>query len=185
MDLKRTAAVSAVLLGTVASGLLYLRSNPNRGGDDAAPRLGIGYYMNEAELVGTGIDGKVLYRANARAASQSLENGAVELEQIDMIYGPLSTVPWDLRASTGRIPPDDNIIELRGDVIAVSREGAAPVTTVRTDYLEIDPETGVAETERKVTVERAGNKVFATGLRVYIREDRLQLVSNVNGKFIP
>ena len=30
------------------------------------PRLSIGYYMNDAQLVGTGDDGKILYRARTR-----------------------------------------------------------------------------------------------------------------------
>lgn len=185
MDLRNLLTLTALLIGAVASGVLLFRSGPEEAAEERGPRLGIGYFMTEARLVGTGEDGRALYRVSAATASQSLADGAVKMEDVRMIYDPLTDIPWDVRADTGRMPPDGKIIELEGNVVAMTREGEGSPTTIRTDYLEMDPETFVAETSRKVTVEYQGHEVYATGMRLYLREERLQLISNVNGKFVP
>lgn len=185
VDLRNLLTLTALLIGAVASGVLLFRSGPEEPADEQGPRLGIGYFMTDARLVGTGEDGRALYRVSAANASQNLADGAVEMEEVRMIYDPLADIPWDVRADAGRMPPDGNIIELEGNVVATTREGDRAPTTIRTDYLEMDPETFVAQTSRKVTVEYEGRNVYATGMRLYLRDDRLQLISNVNGKFVP
>jgi lipopolysaccharide export system protein LptC len=184
VNINRYATTAALIVGAVASGLLLFRSDPDKDDQDGSLRLGMGYYMTDAELSGTGDDGKTLYRVNTRTARQSLEDNSINFQQISMTYSPLAEMPWDLTANTGRIPPNEDIIQLTGDVVAISRAVDEPQTIIRTDYLEIDPDTYIARTDRKVTVEHAGSTVFATGLRAYFKEDRLQLISNVNGKFV-
>jgi lipopolysaccharide export system protein LptC len=56
---------------------------------------------------------------------------------------------------------------------------------IHTDYLELDTETYIANTEQKVAIEYTNNLVFATGMRAFFKEDRVQLLSNVNGQFAP
>jgi lipopolysaccharide export system protein LptC len=185
VNFQHYTTTAVLLVGAIASGLLVYQSGPEQEDSDTRPRLGIGYYMNEAEVIGTGDEGQTIYRVKAHTASQNLDDGAIDMEAITMIYDPITSIPWDLRANTGRIPPDDNIIELSGNVVAVSRESDEPPTTIRTDYLEIHPDTYVAQTQRDVTIEYAGKRIFATGLRAYFKEDRLQLISNVKGKFNP
>lgn len=185
VDLRNLLTLTALLIGAVASGVLLFRSGPEEQTDQQGPSLGIGYFMTDARLVGTGQDGRALYRVSAANASQNLADGAVEMEDVRMIYDPLTDIPWDVRADAGRMPPDGNIIELEGNVVATTQEGDRAPTTIRTDYLEMDPETFVAQTSRKVTVEHEDRKVYATGMRLYLKDDRLLLISNVNGKFVP
>ena len=91
----------------------------------------------------------------------------------------------DLQADKGQILPDRNIIQLSGDVIAETRgETQAPVR-IRTDFLKLNTDTYIADTDREVTIDYTNNQIFATGLRAFLKEERLQLVSNVNGTFIP
>ena len=102
-----------------------------------------------------------------------------------------------LRADRGQIPPDRNIIELAGDVVATTevaaarpaappngRTSTAPLL-IRTDYLELDPEAYIARTERMVAVERSRDTLLARGMRVYLKQDRLQFQSEVRGRFLP
>lgn len=118
-------------------------------------------------------------------AVQDREAGTIDLDEVYVEYDPLSSVPWDLRANTGHIPPDGNIIELEGDVVAATRDDDNIPITIRTDFLELDTETYIAKTEHKVAIDYATNRVFATGMRAYFKEDRLQLLADVNGKFNP
>jgi LPS export ABC transporter protein LptC len=161
------------------------------------PRLGLGYYVKDARLTGTGPDGQILYRVTAIAAEQTLADGTITMRNVAVDYEPAAQVPWKLKADRGQIPPDRNIIELAGDVVATTevavvksaappggRTSTAPLL-IRTDYLELDPEAYIARTERMVAVERSRDTLLARGMRVYLKQDRLQFQSEVRGRFLP
>ena len=133
------------------------------------------------------------------AAEQLLADGTITMQDVTVDYEPAAQVPWKLRADRGQIPPDRNIIELagrrgrhdRGDSRKPGRSperkgrsSAAPLL-IRTDYLELDPEAYIARTERTVAVERDRDTLRARGMRVYLKQDRLQFNAEVRGRFLP
>jgi lipopolysaccharide export system protein LptC len=177
--------VGLLALATI-SGLLAMRAEKQQA--VAAPRsapLGVGYYLRDAELSGTGEDGKLRYRVTASAVNQVLADGSVALETVAIDYGRGAELPWNVRAATGRIPPDGKMIELTGNVVATTRDSDHPPATIRTDYLEFDPDTNVAATDKEVTIDYAGSTVHAIGMRALLREDRLELLSAVTGRYAP
>ena len=185
MDVRHTLQLIGLLVAAVASGALLLRNTHEPEQAPATARLGIGYYMTDVELIVTGDDGRVLYRIRTDNATQNVETSTIALERVRVDYDPLASIPWDLSAETGHIAVDRNIIQLEGDVIAQTKDEDDTSITIRTDFLELDTETYIANTERKVAIDYATNTVFATGMRAYFREDRLLLLSDVNGHFDP
>jgi len=188
----------ALLVGAavLTSVLVYLAPSSEEA-PQAAARLGLGYYVKDATLTGTGADGQILYRVTASAAEETLRDGTVTMQDVTVDYEPAAQIAWKLRADRGQIPPDRNIIQLTGDVVATTEAAAdkssdapkgrsrnAPLL-IRTDYLELDPETYIARTERMVAVERSGDTLLARGMRVYLKQDRLQFQSDVRGRFLP
>ncbi|MDP7661223.1 MAG: LPS export ABC transporter periplasmic protein LptC, partial [Gammaproteobacteria bacterium] len=107
------------------------------------------------------------------------------LDVVRINYDPLIEIPWDLRADTGHILPDRNIIRLTGNVIIRTRGEMQAPTRISTDYLELNTETYIANTDRDVVIDHTNNTLFAKGLRAHLKEERLQLLSDVNGQFIP
>jgi lipopolysaccharide export system protein LptC len=184
VDRKTVASLLALLVAAVASGVLLFRSDESEAPASRTPRLGIGYYVNDATLTGTDDDGHILYRVKALTVQQTPVDGSVNLQSVTVDYDPAKDVPWNLRADTGRIPPGGKMIELSGNVVAATREADSPAATIRTDFLEFDPGTNVASTDRKVVIEYAGSTVHATGLRAMLRQDRLELLSDVTGQYI-
>ena len=185
MSTIRWPTLVLLLIAAVASGVLVLRNSPQDSGRKPGFELGIGYYMKQAELVRTGETGQVLYRVQTDEATQIDEDGIIEMDLVRVSYEPLTEVPWDLRADKGHILPDRNIIQLTGDVVAKTRgETQAPIR-ISTDFLELDTDTYIANTDRDVAIDYTNNRIFATGLRAYLKEERLQLISKVNGLFIP
>ncbi len=188
-----------VLLGAVLfTGFLVFRAPSTEDATPAAARLGLGYYVKEARLTGTGPDGQVLYRVGTTTAEQRRADGTITMQDVTVDYEPAAQVPWKLRANHGRIPPDRNIIELVGDVVATTaatavnpanaaakgRTSTAPLL-IRTDFLELDPEAYVARTESFVAVERDRDTLHARGMRVYLKQDRLQFNAEVRARFLP
>jgi lipopolysaccharide export system protein LptC len=185
MDARNSVTLLALLFGAVSSGVLLLRNTPDESQNREDPRMSIGYYMNRANLVATGDDGHVLFRASARTATQDFDEGTINLQGVRVTYDPATDIPWALQAQNGKIPADGNIIQLAGDVVARTKNDGNSTMIINTDYLELDTETYVADTERKVAIEYTNNLVFATGMRAFFKEDRVQLISNVNGNFAP
>ena len=70
------------------------------------------------------------------------------------------------------------------DAAAKGHTSTAPLL-IRTDYLELDPEAYIARTERPVAVERDRDTLRARGMRVYLKQDRLQFNAEVRGRFLP
>ncbi len=185
MNARRWPTIALLLIAAVASGVLVLRNNEEEPDQAPEPELGIGYYMKQAELVRTGADGQVLYRVQTDKATQITEDGIIKLDIVHVSYDPQTEVPWNLRADTGYILSDRNIIQLAGDVIAKTRGDIQAPLRIRTDYLELSTDTYIADTDRDVAIDYTNNQIFATGMHAYLKEERLQLVSNVNGQFIP
>jgi LPS export ABC transporter protein LptC len=189
----------ALLLGcALLTSFIVLRNPSTDDATTAGPRLGFGYYVKDAQLTGTGPDGRILYRVTTTAAEQALADGTITMRDVAVDYEPAAQVPWKLRAERGQIPPDRNIIELLGNVVATTeatavspadaaargRASTAPLL-IRTDYLELDPEAYIARTERFVAVERDRDTLRARGMRVYLKQDRLQFNAEVRGRFLP
>lgn len=183
MERRTLAGLSLLAAAALGSGALWLRAQEDTTTTVAAPRLGIGYYLRDARLSATGDDGHILYRIDAVDVVQSPADGSVALRAVSIDYDPATEVPWRLRADRGVMGPGDKMVRLSGNVVAATRDAASPVATISTDYLELDPGTETASTTSKVVIEYAGSIVHATGLRAQLREDRLELLADVRGRY--
>ncbi len=95
-------------------------------------------------------------------------------------------MPWTVVADSATIRNDQRRVFLSGHVRAVgeARE-SQPETEIRTQYLELDPDNFLAETDERVQVRIGERSLTATGMLASLNEDRLELKSNVSGKFLP
>lgn len=176
--------VAILAVAAMLSIVLYMRGR-QPAEPVSVPEIGVGYYVRDARLLGTGPDGRMLYRLSAVTAEQVLADGAITMEQVALDYSPAGEAPWEMTAERGQIPPDRNIIILSGDVVATTRSDDVPLTRIRTDYLEFDPDADMASTDHTVAVERDRGTLRARGLRVYLKQDRIQLIGEVRGSFAP
>ena len=144
-----------------------------------------GYYLTSARILGTGADGHLLYELLAARAEQQSDN-RVAFTDVHINYSPQSEVPWSVDADTATIHPDEQRVRLEGHVRAVSSEGfSGNDTEIRTQYLEIDPENFTASTDRRVQIRIGARSLTATGMLASLKENQLELKSNVGGKFAP
>jgi LPS export ABC transporter protein LptC len=77
-------------------------------------------------------------------------------------------------------------ISLRGFVkVLNSGETSDRDIEIRTQYLELDPDQFIAETEDRVQIRFGTRSVTATGMLASLNDDRIELKSNVRGKIVP
>lgn len=180
---------SAVLLATLTAAALgsWHLARQDRAPDTAEPGdvAKRGYYLKSARILGTGEDGSLLYEIRAERAEQQ---GADRIDFTNVLvnYSPASEVPWSVNADTATLERERNRVLLRGHVRAVSREGfSGNDTEIRTQYLELDPEAYLAETDERVQIRIGARSLTATGMLASLKENTLELKSNVSGKFVP
>ena len=144
-----------------------------------------GYYLKSARILGTGIDGGLLYEIQAKHAEQQ-DDQRIAFVDVLINYSPASGVPWIVNADSALIHQGERRIRLIGNVLAISREGfSGQDTEIRTQYLELDPENYIAETDQRVQIRIGTRSLTATGMLASLQDNRLELKSNVNGKFVP
>lgn len=176
-----------VVMTAAALGSWYLakgnREPENGGNFDGEEHRG--YYLKSARILGTGTDGKLLYEINAVRAEQRAEN-RIEFTDVRIQYSPQSDVPWTLNADSAMLYPDQSRVLLRGHVSAVSDQGfSGDETEIRTPYLELDPHRFIAETEERVQIRIGSRSLTGTGMLASLNDNRMEIKSNVSGRFIP
>jgi LPS export ABC transporter protein LptC len=185
MNIRRLLGIS--VLATVAVGSWYLARAlaPVEIVRTPGSVLGDGYYLRAARMLGTDDNGDLLYEIEAEYAEQRGEN-EIEFQNVQIRYAPAAEVPWTLNADTAVIGEDQRRLMLSGHVTAVSMDGfEGEVTEIRTPYLELEPDTYVAETDERVQIRIGSRSLTATGMLALLQDNRLQLKSNVSGKFVP
>lgn len=144
-----------------------------------------GYYLKSARILGTGPDGRLLYEIQAESAQQIGED-RIEFADVEVRYSPDSDVPWSLKADTATLHPDSEQVRLAGHVLALSSEGfSGNDTEIRTEELLVNPVTYTAETDERVQIRIGPRSLTATGMVASMNDNRLKLISNVSGKFVP
>jgi len=144
-----------------------------------------GYYLKSARILGTGEDGSLLYEIEADHAEQAARD-RIEFTDVRIRYSPVSGIPWVVDADEATLREGAPRISLRGFVKILNiGETSDQDIEIRTQYLELDPEQFIAETEDRVQIRFGTRSVTATGMLASLNDDRIELKSNVRGKIVP
>ncbi|MGD8812099.1 MAG: LPS export ABC transporter periplasmic protein LptC, partial [Thioalkalispiraceae bacterium] len=84
----------------------------------------------------------------------------------------------------GIIEKRDNIIHLEGNVI-LQRPGAENIEAIKltTPELHIYSKQDYAETEAPVKIDSGNNQITAVGMRLYLKEGRIEFLSTTRGTY--
>ena len=144
-----------------------------------------GYYLKSARILGTDTDGSLLYEIEAVHAEQRAKD-RIEFTEVRIRYSPDADVPWVVYADEATLREGSPRIALRGHVRAIGASGnEAEHTEIRTQYLELDPERFVAETDERVQIRVGARSLTATGMLASLNDNKVELKSNVRGKIAP
>ena len=182
---RHFALLTALTAGALGSWYLARQGESGATGEVPYEPTERGYYLKSARILGTGENGALLYEIEAERAEQQADN-SIEFTDVRVRYSPQSNVPWTVNADAATIREDNPRITLRGHVRATSnRSIPADETEIRTQYLELDPERFVAETDARVQIRIGARSLTATGMLASLNDDRIELKSNVRGKIAP
>jgi len=175
------------MLTVAAVGSWYL-ARPDKSGvaeDSAYDTVHRGYYLKSARILGTGENGDLLYEIEADRAEQRADK-RIDFTDVRIRYSPESDIPWTVNADEATLSEGSPRVTLRGHVRAYSERGFSDSDTeIRTQYLELDPEKYLAETDKRVQIRIGARSLTATGMLASLDTNQVELISNVSGKFAP
>lgn len=176
-----------VVLIAAALGSWYLTRGDRDADSNEVPYESVhrGYYLKSARILGTAENGSLLYEIEAEHAEQRSDR-SVDFTDVRIRYSPESEIPWTVYADTATLSEESPNVVLRGHVRATSSgESERDETEIRTQYLELDPERSIAETDERVQIRVGARSLTATGMLASLKEDRIELKSNIRGKIAP
>jgi len=124
------------------------------------------------------------YRIEAKELKHFPISTLVTLQKPYIEFYNEQTKPWQTWAENGTVYETDQRMVLTGKV-RIHRAGNKHETaiTLHTDSLSIDTLNKLAETEDDVEILRGNDNISATGMRIDMINDRLELLSKVQGKY--
>jgi lipopolysaccharide export system protein LptC len=90
-----------------------------------------------------------------------------------------------LTAPLGELSADQALLELWGGVEVIGESGDHERTSLQTERLEVDTTAHVARTADPVDLGVGPQRISGTGMVANLLEERLQLQSEVHGRFSP
>jgi len=188
MYLNLRTTLGILILAAAALGSWWLAQSPS---DPQSQPLGKGrpppgYYLRGAKVSHSDPEGKLLFQINAESAQQNAATQSMQLDGVRIDYQPSVAKPWALESDHGFAPLDQSFIELSG-AVTITAVGRPPSDTlvIRTAKLTLQPDSELATTDSRVQIEIGQQRLNATGMVAHLGEERLELTSNVNGKFNP
>ena len=104
-----------------------------------------------------------------------------ELKQPKLTLHSNDKPPWRITADAGKAEQSGNLIKLWGNVHIWQKDELGQISELTTPYLVVKPEQQYAETDKPVMIVGAGSTTNAVGMKAFLQQDKIQLLSQVRG----
>ncbi len=138
------------------------------------------FYMQNFVSTVMGTDGLADRTLSAARLEHFPVTNEKELTEPYLVLYQTGAPAWHVRSESGWISPSGDVVLLRGRVHAwrVSKTGAKLVD-IHTRDLRILPDSDYGETDKPVTIATADQRTVGLGMRAFMAESRVELMSQV------
>lgn len=182
---RRTLVVLLVLLvlAGLTQWLLNINETPSATSSNAhAPD----YTMENFTITAMDMQSRPKHRLQATFMAHYPDNDSTEFTSPHITIFGADKAPWEIYGKRGWMSGGRELILLKGDVL-IENAQAPPRDRLRlvTKNLRVLPDEQYAETAQPVTITGQTSVTYATGMRAYLKDGRLQLLSKVRGTYAP
>lgn len=183
----RVVVTVLLLAGALASGYAVWNQGRQETGP-TGPAVRPDYVLEDFQLIALDDNGKESFTLRAPRLERD-----PHAETMD-IATPLFLIPpregasgdaWEVRSKTAWVSAGGSELRLRGDVVGTSEGRNGAPTTVRTDELNVFPETKRAASKSKVVITRPGSILSGRGLQLDLATKRYSFKSEVRHRYVP
>ena len=144
------------------------------------------FYMENFTTTTMGADGSPTRRISADYMAHFADTESSEFTNPYLVLYPESGEPWQVRSERGWASAHDDVMLLLGEV-HIWRDTAEGerLLDIHTRDLRVLPATDYGETDQPVTIRRGNVRSSGLGMRAYLEDDRLELLSKVRTVYDP
>lgn len=155
-----------------------LAERPDRSGAANA----IDFYVVGARTVQYQADGKLHYELATARIEHVKASDMTLLTSPDLLLYRGSELPWHVRSERGEVAPQGKEVELIDQVRVERTDAKGRPTILSTSRLTVFPEKEYAQTQQAVRIDAANGVTTAQGMKAYLNDGRMLLLSNVRGQ---
>ncbi|AIR88013.1 LPS export ABC transporter periplasmic protein LptC [Pseudomonas cremoricolorata] len=143
----------------------------------------IDYYAINAHSVQFLPDGKRQYEMTADRIEHVKVSEMTLVSKPDLQMYRGTTFPWHVQSERAEVNPDGTEVELI-DSVRISRTDEQNRNTLITSTrMTVFPQKQYAQTEQAVRIDGAGGTTTGKGMKAYLKDGRMDLLSNVRGQY--
>ena len=182
-------ALLALVVVAVFSGWLLQTAEQTKTARPGKERHDPDFYLKDFILTTMDKSGAPRNRLESPYMVHYADDGTSEVDKPRMQIFRKDAPPWYIDAGKGVVLSEGKTVFLRDGVIIRLTHQADPQpeheTILRTPTLTIKPDDEYAETTSPVNfTDSAGNVIDAVGMRAHFKGERLELLSQVRGKYV-
>lgn len=142
------------------------------------------YVLRDFELVSLDKSGKEAFTLRAPLLQETPGASTMDLTT------PLFLLPdkdghyWEVRSKTGWVSDNREEVRLRGEVDVRSPDGGERPVNMKTEQLNVFPETNRASSASLVTITQPGLTMRGVGLEADLADKRYKLLSQVRSRYV-
>ena len=143
----------------------------------------IDYYAINAHSVQFLPDGKLQYEMTSDKVEHVKASEVTLLTNPDMNIYRGTEFPWHVTSKRGEVNPDGTEVELIDSVRVARTDAQNRDTIITSSRMTVFPQKQYAQTEQDVRIDGAGGVSTGKGMKAYLKESRIHLLSNVRGQY--
>ncbi len=142
------------------------------------------YVLREFELIALDNAGKEAFTLRAPLLQQTPGARTMDLTTPLFLLPDKEGKYWEVRSKTGWVSAKQDEIRLRDEVHAQGSESDGARTDIRTEELNVFPDTDRATSAAVVTITRPGSILQGRGLEADLASKRYKLLSQVKSRYV-
>jgi lipopolysaccharide export system protein LptC len=143
----------------------------------------IDYYAINAHSVQYLPDGKLQYDMTSDKVEHVKASEITLLTKPDLQMYRGTPLPWHIQSERGEVNPDGTQVELIDSVRIARTDDKQRTTIITSSRMTVFPQKQYAQTEQAVRIDGAGGVTTAKGMKAYLNDGRMNLLSNVRGQY--
>jgi len=182
-------AKNIALLGLIAALLVavgYWNVSPESFLDKPVAQVdesAIDYYAVNARSVQFTPEGKLQYEMTADKVEHMKASDVTLVTTPDLHLYRGTQFPWHVQSKRAEVNPDGTEVELIDAVRVARTDERKRDTIITTTRMTVFPQKEYAQTEQAVRIDGAGGTTTGKGMKAYLKEGRMDLLSNVRGQY--
>jgi lipopolysaccharide export system protein LptC len=142
----------------------------------------IDFYATNTYTVQYQADGKLHYELAADKVEHVKASDITLMTSPNMNLFRGTELPWKIRSERGEVSPGGVEVELIDQVRVERTDAKGRPTILTTSRLTVFPEKEYAQTQQAVRIVAANGVTTAQGMKAYMNDGRMLLLSNVRGQ---